>query len=177
MLSEDFILGMIAGEGSFHIVLEGPTRLRPKFKMTMHEDDILRDMCLNLNLGSVSHDWGDRYSWHVQSKSDVRELRDWVSEKMCDGFKSTDKYRQFKLWSEAVDIFPSGRVPLSKDERVRLVELSYDIPKSDTKEKDKDEWIQAVKSVTINYCGANTKSGEDCENRVPSENDKCRHHE
>jgi len=176
MLSDEFILGMMAGEGSFHIVLESPTRQRPKFKMTMYEGDVLREMCLQLGLGSVSHDWGERYSWHIQSKTDIRELRDWIAENMCDGFKSTDKFRQFKLWSESVDIIPSGRRPISQEDRERLVELSYEIPKSDTKDKDKEEWLQAVRSVSVYYCGAETQSGGECGNRVPTESAKCRHH-
>jgi len=177
MLSDKFILGIMAGEGSFHIVLESPTRQRPKFKMTMYEGDILRQMCLQLGLGSVSHDWGDRYSWHIQSKQDVRDLRNWISNNMCEGFKSTDKFRQFELWSEAVDIIPDDRRPISKNDREQLVELSYEIPKSDTKGKDKSEWLQAVRSVDIYYCGAEKRNGGECGNRVPTENFKCRHHE
>ena len=181
MLSHDFILGMIAGEGSFHVLMEQPSggtidRQRPVFTMTMHEDDILRQMALQLGLGVVTDDAGERFTWRINNKQQVNQMRNWVLENISEDFKATDKFRQFKLWSEAVDIIPDDRTPLSKLQRKRLVEISYEIPKSDTKNLSKDEWFEIIENTDIHYCGAETQSGEECGNRVPTESAKCRHH-
>lgn len=181
MLSKDFILGMIAGEGSFHVLMEKPSggtidRQRPIFTMTMYEDGILQQMCSQLGLGIVTDDKGSRFTWRINNKKEVNEMRNWVLDNISNDFKATDKYRQFKLWSEAVDIVPDDRSPLSKPKRKRLVEISYEIPKSDTKNLSKEEWFKIIENTDIHYCGEPTKSGGECSNRVPSKDGKCRHH-
>lgn len=176
MLSNEFILGLIAGEGSFHVVLESPSRQRPKFTMNIHEDEILDEICEHLDLGGISRSDDIRAEWQIQSKAEIVELRDWVEDNMCQGFKQSDKYRQFKLWSEAVDIVPNDREPIGQDKRKRLVEIAYEIPKSDTRRKSKESWLEDVSDKQIFFCEGENSDGSECENRVSSPDKTCRWH-
>lgn len=176
MLSDDFMLGMIAGEGSFHIVLEAPSRQRPKFTMNMHEREILEIMQEQLEWGTISKPDDTRTEWQVQGKEDLREMKEWVENNMSEGFKSTDKYRQFLLWSEAVEIRPDGREPIPVEDRKRLVELAFEIPKSDNRNKSKEEWLELVESAKVYYCDGTTNGGTECKNSVEADGATCRWH-
>lgn len=141
-----FVLGFIAGEGSFHVTLEltgsGYVVPKPTFSLRVYEDNILDKIRNHTSVGKV-RDRKNGKAWRAQSISDCKELSDWVDKRAGDMFKSTDKWRQFKLWKEAVEIkLSDGRSSL--EEKKRLIEISYEIPKSDTKSKTMDEWFALI---------------------------------
>lgn len=141
-----FILGFIAGEGSFHVTLatsgSGYVVPKPTFSIRVYENEIIDAIHQEVSIGNVRKR-ADGKVWRVQSISECEDIVQRIEESAGPLFKKTDKWRQFKLWSEAVEIKQKdGRT--SKEDKKRLVEISYSIPKSNTKTKDMNEWFSLI---------------------------------
>ena len=180
MEAEQFILGFIAGEGSFAISVwerdSGKIHARPFFKLGVDEQKIVREIYQEAGeIGGLTERQSGYLSWQVQSMDDVCNLRDWVNEHRGQWFNNCHKSEQFELWSEAVDIHKQDTI--TDNDRKRLVDLSYQIPRSNTKKIDREEWHQRIDDWEQHYCIATRDDGESCEMPVPEPDMLCHHHQ
>ena len=180
MESDQFLLGFIAGEGSFFVGLyqrgSGSVEARPKFALSVDERLIVEQSKDKLNgIGQIIEERDGMITWQVQSIGDVQKMREWAEQNYSEWFDHTHKSYQFELWCEAVDIRTSEG--MTNDDKKRLVDISYDIPRSNTKQLSREEWYQRIDNWEQYYCEATTEDSGKCQRPVPNTDDVCHIHE
>lgn len=177
---EEFVLGFIAGEGSFYVTLldrkSGHPRYRPKFKLGVNEEDIVKRICDQVGVGRV-YKGSDTYNWNVQSVEENIRLSNWVEKNATKEFKMTNKYNQYKDWKKAVKIKESNKNKrLTVSEQKKMIDISYNIPDSDTKKISKEEWYKKAEQNKLHRCGEINSSGNECMSIVSNKNETCTYH-
>lgn len=153
-MNEQFILGMMAGEGSFTIKLSKEEsfswkiRPNPRFAITLHESDreVLENMQEYLGVGTLRTKSENQYTWDVSSIGGIIEIKKFVEENAEDGFMCTEKYESFLRWSKGVDMFkgPGRKTNWTKEKIVKIVNISKGINKTGYKGKSKKEWMEII---------------------------------
>lgn len=174
-MDNQFILGFIAGEGCFHIALNrkksGRVRAFPAFDLHVYEKQIIKDIYHHFeNIGTIRNRNDRGMVWQVQSYNEAKILHDWVSENRKKCFNVTDKARQFDIWSEAVSIYSTD---MSDKDLKRMVDLSFDIAKSNTRNISKETWYERIENFTQNRCGVKNRNENPCKNKVSDKDDTC----
>ena len=155
MIEPSFILGIIAGEGTFNVALQERESARwnvkptPSFAVKMDDRDsiILRSICDDVGIGRFNQS-GGMASWQVQSKEETSQLVDWIQEHEGHGFNLTSKYGSFEMWVEAVDICGEAYKRLSRGEVLRCIELAKRMNETDSHNDIPElEWKNKVKDV------------------------------
>lgn len=155
-MSKYFILGLIAGEGSFQLNLTiNNTRSYgfapvPKFSLLVHEKDILDKIVNEVGLGKVksrSHD--DGYVWEIINQNEVIEFSDWIKKSSTEFWESTNKYKQFEKWNVAVDMICRRETNYhgemyNDSEMKKIVDISYDIGMPDKRKMSKDDYYDMI---------------------------------
>jgi hypothetical protein len=177
---DEFILGFIAGEGSFHVSLlerkSGLPGYRPVFKVGVNEEEIIYRIHNHLKLGNVYNE-EDMYVWQMQSVDDLITLCYWIEENKSKTFECTKKHEQYKKWKKAVEIKESNKnKKMSVENQKKMIDISYSIPDSNTKKVSKEDWYKKAENNKLYYCNEQNYYGEKCMITVESEEDTCRHH-
>lgn len=173
-MDDQFVLGFIAGEGCFYIPLNhknsGRVRAFPAFALHVHEKQIIKDIWNYFeNIGTIRQR-DDGMVWQVQAYDEVKTVHDWVNNNRKECFNITDKARQFGLWREAVSIYSTD---MSDKDLKRMVDLSFDIAKSNTRNVSKETWYERIESFTQHRCGVTLDDGSSCQYKVTDKNDTC----
>lgn len=153
-IEPSFILGLIAGEGTFNVALQERQSSRwnikptPSFAIKMDDRDsiILRSIRDELDIGRF-HQSGGMASWQVQSKKETKELKKWVKNHEDRGFNLTSKYGSFEMWCEAVEICGEAYKRLTREETIRCIELAKRMNETDSHNQiSEQEWKNKVKN-------------------------------
>lgn len=112
-MEEAFVLGMIAGEGSFsvHCVPYDTYRygimVQPQFGLVMYEKEVVEAMHDDLGIGIISTVNGTngrtRHDWRIKKNAEMDRFIDWLDENMTEDFKKTDKYDSYLRWRSIVE--------------------------------------------------------------------------
>lgn len=181
MSDYDFLLGLIAGEGSFMLTVSPVERrrwnvaIKPQFTIHMYELDVLeksKELCNDI--GTIdSH--SDGYSWKVRSVEDCRIITDIVDNNSTDMFESTNKYEQFTKWKKGLHIIESEK-HLTKEGTIELVDISFDIGKSSHRKLSKEDILSEIEKAGDYYCGGENNDGSTCQRHVSKPDNTCQHH-
>jgi len=129
-------LGFIAGEGSFSITKTKTSDDRRyvgfRFTLQVHERDrdIVEEMRDFFDAGNVrTQSRGDHnhVAWDIYSKDDLRKFRNTIEECDCKMWKVSEKYENYQVWSEALDIHLDGQT--TADQQVEIAEIAKDLNK------------------------------------------------
>jgi hypothetical protein len=151
-MNENFILGIIAGEGSFYVALylkeSGVVRPAPSFSVKMNDTHLLKQMRAGLGVGGIVTRGGQGTTWQVQADSECRTVREFIEDNCGELFQLTNKYEQYLLWSEALDIVEGQtNTRLSAEDKKRLVDISFGIAESDNgRTVTKKSWYRRVEN-------------------------------
>ena len=107
---EQFVLGFIAGEGSFNVSVYRQDDMKfgvtgnEMFSLGVHEDDseALEVVKETLGVGEIYSDTQGKKQFMVSKRSELLELVDWMDENVSDEFKRTEKYQSYLRWKELV---------------------------------------------------------------------------
>jgi len=151
----EFLLGLIAGEGSFTVGLRKEAscvcgvHALPSFSMKMVEDaDILHILQQTTGLGAVSmlrrknprH--RDAEQWQVASNSDIRTLINMIEAQEGSLFWETDKGATFKQWKQAITL--KEQTDTGDPEQVkRLIRIGKELNHGD-RGRSAEDWCQIV---------------------------------
>lgn len=181
-MSEKFVLGFIAGEGSFQLrVFKRDTgeqvraRFTPAFSLGVYEEEIVQMIRDEIGVGKIST-VDERTTIRVQSFDDCLVVKEYVENNAGNWFKSTHKWEQFKLWRDGIELLSDWERdnPISKEAQKKVVDLSYEIPRSDTKNLDKQDWYDIIDEYERFVCGAEKSRGsEPCQTPVKGEDELC----
>jgi hypothetical protein len=184
-MNPSFILGFIAGEGSFYVSLMeresvGKLRINPSFKLQVAENKIIYKIHKELGIGTVDN-YNEFTNFRVQSTEECIELSKFVDENVDTLFRSTHKYEQYKLWKEVLEIVTEPKYnkrlqDIPAEEQKRCVNLAYQIPKSNNRKYDKQYWYDIIDSFERQRCGAERNNGDICTRPVKEETSTCIYH-
>jgi len=177
-MSSEFILGFVAGEGSFYVSVSeranSRVKITPAFSIKVYEMDVLQSIKEELGVGKIDK-YEDEYSLNVQSRPECEKVRKFVNENCTRWFKSTHKYEQFKKWCSVLDILSNWeRNNPPKDEKMKeAVDLAYSIARTNTREETKDYWYSLIDESERYTCGEERTNGDICNRPVTSKNEAC----
>jgi len=175
-----FLLGFIAGEGSFMIEVGAIERRRwninisPRFSLLVHEDKILQNLMSQTNLGNVNKQ-KKRSMWNIQSIDECLELCEIIDESSCELFEDTNKYEQYKDWKKCLKLIDKGKHK-KREGAHKLVDLSFDLGKESKRKHSRKYYHNKIEEAGDYICGGETKSGRKCQRHVAKKENKCQHH-
>ena len=143
-MDESFILGLIAGEGSFSSALlnqNDTVYIYPIFQMGMSDVDqeIIERMSDELDIGTVNNSGGNA-GWFVRGQDDVDDLIEFIEDADCELFELTEKYGQYERWMKLVE--KKRASDGSRDERAELIRIARSITDSSAGDGNSaEEWI------------------------------------
>lgn len=126
---EKFILGFIAGEGSFHARLREneysnfgvETSLEFTLLLNERDSELLEDIHTYIGLGRIRYDESrGTVCWKISSKEDCKDFARFIEENAGDGFIASEKYESFKKWRHLlhnIDILKRSR--MGKEEFIK----------------------------------------------------------
>lgn len=147
---EKFILGFIAGEGSFHTRLRQnehsnygvETSLEFTLLLNDRDSELLEEIHDYIGLGRIRYDDSrSTVCWKVSSKEDCKDLARFIEENAGDGFVSSEKYQSFKKWRHLlnnVDIMCR-----SKRGKEKFIKEAKEI-NSGNNGLSADEWVERL---------------------------------
>lgn len=193
MVSKEFILGFIAGEGTFTVGRKrtnGRYYLAPyfQFRVSGVDENIVRDMWNTFdNIGTVNvaeydQDYGPMVQWRIESKGGCKELARIIYESAPDEWWMTEKGKNFDVWSDIVDIYYDGQT--TPEDRITMSELARDgLNVSARNSKSEEDWNEMIsifeeqRNTDTPLCGSmDTVSGDPCEQRVSEKGLRCKQH-
>lgn len=175
-----FLLGFIAGEGSFMIEVGAVQRRRwnvnisPKFSLLVHEDEILQNLVSQTNLGNV-YTQDNRSQWSISSVDGCLELCEIIDNSDCELFENTHKYQQYKDWKKCLNLIESGEHK-TKSGAHKLVDLSFNLGKQQQRKHSRRYYHNKINEAGDYICGAETKDGSDCQRHVAEKSNNCGWH-
>lgn len=148
MTLESFALGFIAGEGSFYIAVKHRSNenvtFTPSFALKVSEKEIVGKIAEDIGIGLTYSrpDEPDSLTWKINSVDECLELAELIRENSNEYWESTHKAEQFEIWREALLMKDEGVE--TAEEKKRMVDLSFDIAKTNTRKISKDEWYDRI---------------------------------
>lgn len=106
-----FVLGLIAGEGSFFVTVSKDQRVdrgftcTPRFSMNMDECDeaLLREIQSRIGVGSVDRDdQRDTAQWRLGGQENCAALIEWIGDDF-DMFRHSDKHDKYVQWRKVIE--------------------------------------------------------------------------
>ena len=142
-------LGFIAGEGSFSIV-KNTSNSKPyvgfRFDLQVDaKDGAVVDKMQEVfdGLGTVRHrarsDGREHVAWTVTGKDNLEAFRDIVASYDGPVWTATEKYANFEVWSDALDIYLDGRT--GDEQQIQIARLAKGLNKGFGEQKW-DEFIE-----------------------------------
>jgi len=180
-MESSFVLGFIAGEGTFSTESEINDKYRfnllisPKFQVKVKEVDVLREMCDSVGIGQVNQ-YGDYGVWRVSNNDEFDDLIEWIDNNADSGFRSTHKWASYKKWRKFVN--ERHRLMKTKDGMEELIDLTRNINdvSARTNARTSEELKQVVRDAEVYVCGEKTNSGDPCEQAVSGPDVSCYRH-
>lgn len=174
-MNSQFVLGLIAGEGSFS-AYSGPCEKRRfgvqveiDFSVKMKEESILKSAQEFVGLGYISHT-GEYTTWTVASQQDVEDFISWIERQDLSAFKQTLKYDSYERWKKVVD--KRKGFMKSKEGVKKLIEMSRSINDFERDLKyEKSELFEIIEENDVHRCGHNG-----CRQIVSSVEETCYAH-
>jgi hypothetical protein len=174
-MDSSFVLGFIAGEGTFSTESEINDKYRfnllisPKFQVKVKEEDVVREMRDTVGLGQVNV-YGDYGVWRISSNDEFDELIKWIDRNADNGFSSTHKWRKF--------VNDRHRMMKTRDGMKELIDLTRTINDASarTNARSVEELKEVVDSAEVYVCGKTTNSGDPCEQVVSGPDVSCYRH-
>jgi hypothetical protein len=179
-----FVLGLIAGEGSFssNINVSDGRRfgvdVRPTFSLVMSDESAVKSCVEITNIGYISQRSNGMWEWRVRKNEEVKNFQNWVIQNSSKYFRSTDKYDTFLRWKTLVDVRPSMKD--SKKGMKNLVYLARRINKDKNTRGNsytRDELFEIIEENGKFVCGFEKDSGEECQFLVNQPDELCYAHE
>jgi hypothetical protein len=149
---EEFILGLLAGEGSLMINMHKSDRyntgidVRGAGQITLGKEDykILVMIHHILNIGSLSIQGSGGVTWKVQSQKECRILADWIENNIENTlFKHTKKYESYVVWEECISMIEDGE-HMSKSGIKEIAGMRDDINYYSSSARTQDEIMDIV---------------------------------
>jgi hypothetical protein len=128
MSEKDFLLGFIAGEGTFCITKsksKGNIYLRPKFAITLSNSDseLLEEAQNELDgLGSLYKHTEDSCQWVVRTKGDLEKFYEYIDSNTCELWSHSEKSHNFEIWKEAIDIYTNSKP--TKENKLKIIDVA-----------------------------------------------------
>jgi hypothetical protein len=142
-----FILGFIAGEGSFTVNLEeqsGKLYAYPRFKVAVHERDraLLDAMAECVGLGAVYGHGEDSAEWRIDNQEESQRFAQQVLA-AADGslFTESDKYEQFVRWLDFASEYDQH--PTTPEESREVIREAKEITHADHGHTV-EEWVEKL---------------------------------
>jgi len=183
-MTPEFILGFIAGEGSFTTTCavndEAKFGVYPsmQFKMNVKEKTILEEIQEFVGIGRVTKeaDKDSQWAWRITKTSELHELANWIEQHTDCGFEDSKKYKSFTIWHELLN--ERKELLNSKGGIRRFIRQSREINDDSARTTGRSvEELEAIVDSSTNYiCGAESEYSNCCENPVDSENETCYRH-
>jgi hypothetical protein len=129
----DFAIGFMAGEGYLGVSrnYQWKPYIQPRFSIQLHErdKDTLEELQKSFGgIGKVKErNTRDHVMWKVHTKEGVKKINNEMKNCNLEIWKKTDKYKNFKIWSEIVDIHCGETTTTS--ERIKMAELAKELNK------------------------------------------------
>lgn len=131
MVSTDFALGFIAGEGNFSLVKKtysgkDKTYCAPRFQLGVDTSDsyvVLEIREVFGGIGSV-YDSGDEFKWTVNGEDDMEKMCNIIDNHDDGPWLATQKREAYQTWKKMVDIYSGG--PCDDQDRVEMARLARD---------------------------------------------------
>jgi hypothetical protein len=157
-MDDQFLLGLIAGEGCFTINLTQKNtspgiRVNCKFQLTMGEADsgLVEAIHEYIGVGGVygeqdiHENWQDNVSIHVSSKDDAKKIRTLIEESATEVFKQSKKWSQFQIWCDVMDL---SEGEISPEEAKEIISLKHKIAQVNGAKRHnglgEDAWMDRV---------------------------------
>lgn len=149
---DQFILGLLAGEGSLMINMHKSDRyntgidVRCTGQITLGQKDyeILVMIHHILDIGSLSIEGNGGVAWKVQSQKECRILADWIDDNIAGTmFEHTRKYESYKVWSECLSMVEDGK-HLTKDGIRRIASMRDTINYYSSSARSEEEIMNIV---------------------------------
>ena len=155
-----FILGMVAGEGSFIIQLRTYDRGvgvsgSPVFQMALKDTDaeILHAMCETTGFGKVRYDSNgshrSRAIWRIHGwdtcQAFAQDIESAANE--AEMFRETDKYKTFVEWKNIIDGYGERKNDgiKSVEEAEELIHRAKSLNDDGNDGLSKDKWMDRIK--------------------------------
>lgn len=149
----DFLAGFIAGEAHLGVTknYQWKPYVHPRFSIDLHErdSDVLYKIAELIQAEDRIEHRKDRphVSLRVKKSGQIERLRDMLDRCDSDLWKSSDKYENFQIWSEIVDIHCSTDSTTTDEERKRIAELAKELNKdAGHNNVDWDEFIERLEA-------------------------------
>lgn len=132
--SYSMALGFIAGEGAFCITKQRGSNkpyvgIRFDLQVDSKDEELVREMRDLFGVGTVRvrerADGREHVAWTVTGKDSLEQLRDTIVEHVGSLWKSSEKCKNFNVWSRALDIYLDGKT--TGDDQIRIAELAKDV--------------------------------------------------
>lgn len=147
-----FILGFIAGEGSFNANLHQQDTYKfgvyagLRFHIGLHQNDkqLLYSLKEYFDMGRVVERQNNGYDsvyWEVKKNDEIKQLCDWIEENKSDWFEESIKHKSYKKWKYLVE--NRQQLISTYDGMVEFIELAKDINR-DSRGKSVSEWISRL---------------------------------
>ena len=180
-MTSQFILGLIAGEGSFSFSTQTDkgrfgVYIQPSFSLSMYEEKLVREVHETLGLGHISERSDGMYALRITSRDERLELIKFVDRNASELFKASEKYIAYCNWKRMVE--RKQELMKTKDGMRKLVRMAHsvnDFGKSTN--YSSEELLKIIDENDQHFCGVTTSKEQPCENPVNSEDAKCYLHQ
>jgi len=154
-MNSDFLLGLIAGEGSFSISIKKTSRnssgyeIRLKFGLHMRTLDEKLVKAVKGEFGDVGNiqyrnDWkrnrGDTIQYRVTSKDDCRKVVNYIENNLTEEFRSSEKYSSYLKFKDGLNYIE--REDQSSPESILRLAKIRDNMNDDTRKKRDYEFFK-----------------------------------
>ena len=147
----NFILGLIAGEGSFNANMHQQdtykfgVRAGMRFHLGMHSDDreLIQKLQDFFGYGRVvvRDDSKSLAYWEIRNNDNIEKFAGWVENNANSWFKETRKYRAFERWNALLQ--DRKELIKSYDGMVEFVNRAKAI-NTTNRGKSADEWVELL---------------------------------
>lgn len=176
--AREFILGFIAGEGSFQIDLQiDRDRVRynvraiPRLSILVHEEKVLDE--IQKYIGGSRTTYGKQARLDIRSAEDCDNFIQLVDSSDCSLFFDTKKFEQYQHWKKAVEL-KSGKY--GKKDVKEMVRLSFDAGMPEKRKRSEEDYLNIIDESGDYKCGGKNKDGSTCKRHVARPNNTCQHH-
>jgi len=148
-----FILGFIAGEGSFQLNARKNGKyieVIPKFSIYLKDNDekLLREIHSVIGVGSVTLTKNGHVQLQARSKEDLSTIISFIDGSYDKFWKNSNKKEKYETWKEIVHIYLDGET--TKEQKVKMLEKGKKM-KGDGRKRDTkiDKHIKHIKEVEM----------------------------
>lgn len=130
----NFVLGFIAGEGSFQLTArqnprdEEKTAVRPKFSVLLTDNDstVLKSIQKELGgVGQVTETGDGHVQLQVSAKKELVEVKDYIHQNESELWNDSCKSSEFDRWKRVVEIYSGGRT--TPEQKLKMLQIATEM--------------------------------------------------